>query len=79
MILETIGSYNGSALNYIIKYIIPSLPIKGTIIEFTKSINLFIENNNFRYIRKLKGYNNRGKIYKFRNNEFTVTDNEPAL
>jgi len=79
MILETIGSYNGSALNYIRKYIIPSLPIKGTIIEFTKSINVFIENNNFRYIRILKGYNNRGKIYKFGNNEFTVTDNEPAL
>jgi len=77
--MKIIESYNGSALGYIRKYIIPFLPSKETIIEFTKSINAFIENNNFRYIRKLSGYNNRGKIYKLGNNEFTVTDNEPAL
>ena len=77
--MKIIESYSGSAIDYIKKYIIPSLPSKETIIEFTKSISLFIENNDFRYIRKLKGYNNRGKIYEDGPLSFTVTDNEPAL
>ena len=77
--MKIIKSYSGSAIDYIRKYIIPSLPSKETIIELTKSINLFIENNDFRYIRKLKGYNNRGKIYEDGPLTFTVTDNEPAL
>lgn len=77
--MKIIESYSGSAIDYIKKYIIPSLPSKETIIELTKSINLFIENNDFRYIRKLKGYNNRGKIYEDGPLSFTVTDNEPAL
>ena len=77
--MKIIESYNGSALDYIRKYIVPSLPLKENIIEFTKSINLFIKNDNFRYIRKLKGYNNRGKIYEDGSLSFTVTDNEPAL
>ena len=72
-------NYNGSALTYIRKYIIPSLPNKNNTIDFTKSIKVYLESNNIRYIRKFKGYSNRGKIYKNGPVSFTVTDNEPAL
>ncbi|MDG1954117.1 MAG: hypothetical protein P8I51_04380 [Polaribacter sp.] len=79
MVQNNVESYKGSALNYIRKYIIPSLPLKETSIQFTKSINIFIKNNKFRYIRKLRGYINRGNIYVDGPLSFTVTDNEPAL
>lgn len=72
-------NYKGSALTYIRKHIIPSLPNKNNTIDFTKSIKVYLESNNIRYIRKFKGYSNRGKIYKNGPISFTVTDNEPAL
>ena len=57
-------NYKGSTLTYIRKHIIPSLPNKNNTIDFTKSIKVYLESNNIRYIRKFKGYSNRGKIYK---------------
>ena len=72
-------NYNGSALNYIRKHIIPCLPNKNNTINFTKSIKVYLESDKIKYIRKFKGYSNRGKIYNTGPISFTVTDNEPAL
>jgi hypothetical protein len=76
---ELLEAYKGSAKNYIRKYIIPSLPQKDNIINFTSSIYNYLEGSKVRYIRKLKNYSSRGKIYNDGSLSFTVTDNEPAL
>jgi hypothetical protein len=76
---KIIENYAGSALNYIRRYIIPSLPERNKLINFTSSIYLYLEGSSIRYIRKLKNYANRGYLYKNGSLPFTVTDNEPAL
>ena len=71
--------YDGSASYYIEKYIIPFLPKKYNIIEFTNSIYSYLNNpNNVRYVRKFGKYKLRGKLYS-EEKLFTVCDNEPAL
>lgn len=72
-------NYKGSALDYIRKFIIPTLPNKYNVIKFTLSINDYLKSSSIKYVRKFKNYPYRGNVYEYEHNAFTVTDNEPAL
>ena len=72
--------FSGSGLEFISRYIIPSLPDVEKVISFTNSlIDYLKDKQKLRYVRKLKGYNLRGSEYNYKKLKFTVVDNEPAL
>lgn len=72
--------YNGSAKNYIRKFILPQLPIVDTIINYSKSLEDHLSNpRSLRIVRKFSDYKSRCKKFIYDNKLFTVSDNEAAL
>jgi len=72
--------YNGSGLEFISKYIIPTLPEVEKVVSITSSLLDYLKDDlNLRYVRKSKSYNLRSSVYSYKKKKFTVTDNEPAL
>lgn len=75
-----IDKFKGSAIEYINKYIIPSLPKNNVLIEFSDSLDNYLKNkDSIRIIRKFRDSKFRGSRYTHQNINYIVSDNEAAL
>lgn len=72
--------YKGSALAYIRTVILPSLPPVQHLIQASRNLSIYLEDESrYRIIRKTKGYNIRGLVHSFDNRRIIPSDNEAAL